>query len=76
MVLCGVLLGYVAEMARLNRRGRHDEGSEPTSDQFAYVGTRQESTPEVVVGGQGEHNIPTGQPEPISGGRSVTTRKD
>ena len=61
-------VGYVAEMVRLNRRGRNDGVVEPTPDQFAYGVTRQGSMLDAVVGGQGEHNIPTGQPEPTSSG--------
>lgn len=53
----------------MNRRGiGHDDVLVLTSDQFAYVVTRRKSTLDAVVGGQGEHNIPTGQPEPTSSG--------
>lgn len=53
-----VLVDGLLEMRQLNRRGTN-----LTSDQFA-PSTRQESSLGAVVGGQGEHNIPTGQPEP------------
>ena len=60
--------GYIDEMVRMNRRGRHDVDGASAPDQFIHVATRSESTLDAVVGGQDEHNIPAGQPEPTSSG--------